>query len=120
MRLEKKLDTIQLKVNKDEINFLHSKNKRGLGIAIAIGSLVGLGVTNIGLYAELRSSVNNLQNSMSRIDDLQEETEEIQLTIDEVINSIEHLSIENSNVKESLEIFMVLDQLHVKINRTKY
>ncbi len=53
---------------------------------------------------------------MSRIDDLQEETEEIQLKIDEMIISIEHLSIENSNVKESLEIFMVLDQLHVKIN----
>ncbi len=31
-------------------------------------------------------------------------------------NSIEYLSIEESNVKESLEIFMVLDQLHVKIN----
>ncbi len=33
-----------------------------------------------------------------------------------MINSTEHLSIDNSNVKESLEIFMVLDQLHVKIN----
>ncbi len=53
---------------------------------------------------------------MSRIDALQEETEDIQLTIDEMINSIEHLDIENSNVRESLEIFMVLDQLHVKIN----
>ncbi len=31
-------------------------------------------------------------------------------------NSIESLSTENSNVKESLEIFMVLDQLHIKIN----
>ncbi len=71
-------------------------------------------MTNIGLYAELRSSVNNLQNSMSRIDDLQEETEETQLTIDEVINNIEHLSIENSNVKESLEIFIVLDQVSTR------
>ncbi len=71
MRLEKKLDTIQLKVNKVENNFQHSKSKRGLGMAITIGSLVGLGVT----------SVNNVQNSMSRIDDLQEETEEIQLTL---------------------------------------
>ncbi len=42
-------------------------------------------MTNIGLYGELRSTVNNLQSSMSRIDDLQEETKEIQLTIDEVI-----------------------------------
>ncbi len=115
VRLEKKLDTIQLKVNKVENNFLHSKSKRRLGMAIAIGSLVGLGVTNIGLYADLHSSVNNLQNSMSRIDVLQEETEEIQLNIDEMISSIDYLSIENYNVKESLEIFMVLDQLHVKI-----
>ncbi len=53
---------------------------------------------------------------MSRIDALTEETEAVQLTIDELINSIEHLSVENSNVKESLDIFMVLDQLHVKVN----
>ncbi len=116
VRLEKKLDAIQTKVTKIENNFLHSKSKRGVGIAVAIGSLVGLGVANIGLYVELRSNVNNLQNSVSRIDVLQEETEDIQLTIDEMINSIESLSIENSNVKESLEIFMVLDQLHIKIN----
>ncbi len=48
-RLQKKQDTIQLKVNKVENNFLHSKSKRGLGLAITIGSLVGLAVTNIGL-----------------------------------------------------------------------
>ncbi len=65
VRLEKKLDTIQLKVNKVENNFLHSKSKRGLGMAITIGSF---GVTNTGLYVDLRSSVNNLQNLVSRID----------------------------------------------------
>ncbi len=85
-------------------------------MAITIGFLVGPGVTNFSLYADFPSSVNNLPNSRSRIDGLQEETEEIQLNIDEMINSIEHLSIENSNMKESLEIFKVLDQLHVKIN----
>ncbi len=68
VRIQKKLDTIQLKVNKVENNFLHSKTQRGLGLAITIGSLVGLGVTNIGLYADIRTSVNNLQKSMSRID----------------------------------------------------
>ncbi len=65
VRIAKKLDTIQLKVNKVENNFLHSK--RGLGLAITIGSLVGLGVTNIGLYVDIRSSVNNLQKSMSEL-----------------------------------------------------
>ncbi len=94
-----------MKVNKVENNFLHSKSKRGLRLAITIGSLVGLAVTNIGLYAEL-------QNSMSRIDTLTEEVEEIQLTIDDMITNIQHLSVEISNVKESLDIFMVLDQLH--------
>ncbi len=53
---------------------------------------------------------------MSRIDVLQEETGDIQLIIDEMINSIESLGTENSNLKESLEILMVLDQLHIKIN----
>ncbi len=41
LRLKKKIETIQLKVNKVENNFLHSKSKRGLGLAITIGSLVG-------------------------------------------------------------------------------
>ncbi len=85
-------------------------------MAITIGSLVGLAVTNIGLYADIRSSVNNLQNSMSRIDTLTEEVEEIQLTIDDLITNNQHLSVEISNVKESLDIFMLLDQLHLKIN----
>ncbi len=85
-------------------------------MAITIGSLVGLSVTNIGLYADIRSSVNNLQKSMSRIDTLTEEVEEIQLTIDDLITNIQHLSVEISNVKESLDIFMVLDQLHIKVN----
>ncbi len=116
LRLKKKIETIQLKVNKVENNFLHSKTKRGLGLAITIGSLVGLAVTNIGLYADIRSSVNNLQKSMSRIETLTEEVEEIQLTIDELIHVIQHLSVETSDVKESLDIFMVLDQLHIKIN----
>ncbi len=43
-RIQKKLDTIQLKVNKVENTFLYSKSKRGLGLAITIGSLVGLAV----------------------------------------------------------------------------
>ncbi len=116
VRLEKKLDTIKLKVTKVENNFLHNKDKRGLGIVIAIGSLVGLGVTSIGLYADLRSSVNHLENSVSRIDALQEEPEDIQLTISEVIVTIEQLSINTSNVKEFLEIFMALDQLHITVN----
>ncbi len=38
VRLKKKLDTLQLKVNEVENNFLHSKSKRGLGMAITIGS----------------------------------------------------------------------------------
>ncbi len=116
VRLEKKLDTIKLKVTKVENNFLHKRDKRGLGIAIASGSLVGLGVTSIGLYADLRSSVNHLENSVSRIDALQEETENIQLTINEMIVTIEQLSINNSNVKEFLEVFLALDQLHIKVN----
>ncbi len=116
LRIVKKLETIQLNVNKVENNFLHSKSKRGLGLAIMIGSLVGLGVTNIGLYADIQSSVNSLQKSMSKIDALTEEIEEIQLTIDDLINNIQHLSVETSNVRESLDIFMVLDQLHIKVN----
>ena len=116
VRLEKKLKTIQSKVTKVENNFLQSKAKRGLGIAVAVGTLVGLGTTGIGLYADLYSRVNNIENSVSRIDTLQEETEDIQVTINDMINNIEQINIDNSNVRDSLEIFMALDQLYIKIN----
>lgn len=115
VRLEKKLDSIQLKVTKVENNFLQSKAKRGLGLVISVGTLVGLGVTNMGLYTDLRLRVNNVENSVSRIDTLQEETEDIQFTIDEIITNIEQININNSNVKEFLEIFIALDQLYIKI-----
>ncbi len=115
-RLHKKIDTIQRKVTNVENNFLHTKEKRAIGMAIAIGTLVGLGVTNIGLFMDLRSSVNTLQNQMSRLDTLQEQTDEIQLTIDDLITNMENFSLETSHVKESLELFIILDQLHVRIN----
>ena len=92
VRLEKKLNTIQSKVTKVENIFLQSKAKRGLGIAVAVGTLVGLGVSNIGLYADLYSRVNNIENSVSRIDTLQEETEDIQVTIDEMITNKMYMS----------------------------
>ena len=116
VRLEKKLDSIQLRVTKVEKNFLHSKAKRALGMAITVGTLVGLGVTNLGLYTNLHLRVNNIENSVSRIDTLQEETEDIKLTIDEMITNIEQININNSNVQEILEIFMTLDQLYIKIH----
>ena len=47
---------------------------------------------------------------------MQEETEDIQVTINDMINNIEQINIDNSNVRDSLEIFMALDQLYIKIN----
>ncbi len=116
VRLEKKLDIIQMKVTKVENNFLQSKAKRAIGTAIVVGTLVGISVTGIGLHVNLRSRVNNIENSVSRIDTLKEETEDIQLTLDEMITNIEQIGMNNSNVKEFLEIFMVLDQLYININ----
>ncbi len=65
-------------------------------------------------YQDERQIIEDKETEKEKIQ--RRKTEDIQLTIDEMINSIEHLSIENSNARESLEIFMVLDQLHVKIN----
>ncbi len=53
---------------------------------------------------------------MSRLDTLQEQTDEIQLTIDDLITSMENFRLETSHVKESLELFIILDQLHVRIH----
>ena len=116
VRLDKKLDTIQQKITKVENNFLHSKAKRAVGIAVAVGVLAGLGVTNLGLYADLRLRVNNIEHSVTRIDTLTEETEDIQFTIDDIIANIEQLSVNTDDVKEFLEIFMALDQLYIKIH----
>ena len=68
------------------------------------------------MHTYLCSRVNNIENSVARVDTLQEETEDIQLTFDEMITNIEQISINNSNVKEFLEIFIALDQLYIKIN----
>ena len=85
-------------------------------MTLAIGALIGLGTVNLGLYADLRSSVHNLESSVSKIDTLQEETEDIQETIDDIIENIQILNKDNNNVRESLELFMILDQLHIKVS----
>ena len=71
---------------------------------------------SIGLYADLRSNVNNLQSSLSRVDKLQQETDEIQDTIDEIVDNLEQINTETSIVRDSLALYMILDQLHHKIN----
>ena len=117
VRLDRKIEAIQMKVTKVENNFLRSKDKRAAAaLAIGITSLVGLGVTSIGLFADVRSRVNNMEKHVARIDDLEDETEDIQLTIGELITNLETISTELSNVKEHIDLIQILDQLYIKIN----
>lgn len=114
--LEQKIQTLERKLEKINENFIHHRQKRAVGMAIAIGTLVGLGVTNLGLYADMRINVNNLQKSLSRVDTLQEETEEIKMAIDDITIGLETLNKENSFVRDSLALFLILDNLHHKLN----
>ena len=60
--LKKKINTLENKIKTLEANFLpNSRNKRSITIAIVIGALIGLGITSLGLYADLKSTVNTLQ-----------------------------------------------------------
>ena len=95
-------------------NFLHTRNERAIGVVIAIGALAGLGIANLGLQADLRNNVDTLQQSMSKLDVLEDAIEDIQGNMNYLMDEIEYLGSEISNVRASLDIFMFLDQLHVK------
>lgn len=113
-RMEKKMIMIREKVTELENNFLKTRSKRGISVVAAIGVLAGLGATNIGLYADLRYRVNTLEYSFQKIDELQTVQEDIQENLNEMANIIEQISLKTSIVRESLDIFMLLDQIYIK------
>ena len=117
-RLVRKISMIKEKVDLLKGNFLQEVNreKRAVVTMAAIGVLAGLGVANLGLHADLRHSVNILENSLGQLDVLQDTTEDIQNSLLDITKSVEQLSSHTANVRESLNIFMLLDQLHIKIN----
>ena len=114
VRLDKKIFLIKEKVKDLENNFLKTRSKRGVAIVAVIGALAGLGVINMGLYANLQYQVNTLEYSITKIDELQVAQEDLQESIDEMANLIEQLGIQTSIVRESLDIFMLLDQIYIK------
>ena len=63
VRIARKLSVIRKKIDILESNFLHTRNERAIGVVIAISALAGLGIANLGLHADLRNNVNNLQQS---------------------------------------------------------
>ena len=93
MSLHKKLHSIQLKVTKIENNFLNNKAKRAIGMAIAIGSLIGISATNIGMLADLYGRVNQVEHSVVQLESLHEETEDLKLTINQIITNLEQINI---------------------------
>ncbi len=114
-RLEKKMLMIQEKVVDLENNFLKTRSKRGIAIVAAVSVFAGLGLANLGLYADLSSRVNTLEYSFSKVEQLQETTDDIQASIDDIADNLENVSIKTSIVRESLDIFMLLDQIYIKI-----
>ena len=66
-RLWKRTTKIEAKLSKLEQNFLGKSHraKGGVAIVAVIGGLAGLGITNLGLYADLK---NIIQQSLSKLD----------------------------------------------------
>ncbi len=82
--------------------------------AAAIGTLAGLGITNIALYAEMKSTVNTLQESLPKLNNLKENVDDIQETITDISANLEQLSLNHSNLQESLDILLT-DQMYLKL-----
>ncbi len=114
----KKIEVVKDKVAMLENNFLPKakREKRAVAMVAAIGALAGLGVANLGLHADLRHSVNIVERSLGKLDVLQDATDDIQNSLNDVTNIVEQISTDTLNVRESLNIFMLLDQLHIKTN----
>ena len=111
VRIARKMFVIRKRIDLLESNFLRTRNQRAIGVIIAIGALAGLGIANLGLHADLRNNVNTLHQSMSKLDVLEDAIEDIQESINDPMDKVECVGSEISNVKD---IFMLLDQLHVK------
>ena len=94
-----------------ERNFLQKRGKRAIAIMTAIG---GLGITNLGLHADLRNAVNTPQHELEKLDTLQDTTNDIQDSLTNIVNELEQLDSEKKIVRASLDIFMILDQIHAK------
>ena len=122
VRMFKKIEMIKEKVEMLENNFLHKskREKRAVAMIAAIGALAGLGVANLGLHADLRHSVNTIEHSLGKLDVLQDATDDIQDSLNDVTDIVEQISKDTLNVRESLNIFMLLDQLHIKTNELSH
>ena len=81
---------------------------------MALGSLAGLAVTNLGLHMDIRSQVNTLQFDMTRLDTLQEVTKELHDGLNNIIDNVEQISKDINQIGMSLNVYMLLDSLQLK------
>ncbi len=114
-RLLNKLKVVENKFTSLETNFVHTKrDKRSISIGAAIGTRAGLGITNIALYAEMRSTVNTLQESLPKLNNPKENVDDIQATIIDISANLEQLSLNQSTLQGSLDILLI-DQMYLKL-----
>ncbi len=79
-----------------------------------------LGVANLALHAHLRHLVNIVKHSLGKLDVLQDAIDDDQDSLNDVTNNVEQISTDALNVRESLNIFKLLDQLHMKTNELSH
>ncbi len=68
----------------------------------------------VGLYADLRTTANTLQESLPKLDALQVNADSKQETTAELADNLEQLSTNHFKRQDSLDIFLLLDQIYLK------
>ena len=99
-------------------HFLEEENrtKRAAPVIAAVGLGAMIGVTSIGFYTHLSGKVNTLMEEVPKIESLEESVKDIEETIGDITDNIEKLSVDHVNLEQSMDIYMMLDQVFLKLN----
>ena len=90
-----------------------------MGITSAIVSGTFLGVTSIGLFADLKVKVNTLMEELPRLNNLELTVKDIETIVTDVIENLEILSERQADLQETMDIYMFLGQTFNKLTEVQ-
>ncbi len=119
-RLVNKLVVVEDRLMELLFSFFNSENrsKRGKATITAVTLGAFIGVTSIGLYADLKMKVNTLRGEVPKIENLDQSVKDIEITVMDITDNLENLSVDHAELQDSLEIYMLLDQIFLEITET--
>ena len=113
-RLKRKIHDIEDMTQKIERFFKVKRGKRAIAIAMAFAALAGLSIANAAWSTQLHYRTNTLEYSFERIDELQMSTDELKDSIVSIEDALMTLDNNTNYVRDTLEVFLLLDQLYIK------